>query len=239
MFLLEAFFSIHSYKTGSSVRSQLSPHPRSLCWLLIWALYPPLLLRVCAHSLHSTFTICKFLFDCLVCPISPSSLPGPGNQIPCWFCLLLITVLTWWEAWAVQSTHECSTYVCMHGCVRNTATHSPCLPQPFSDCLKSLCIHFSEQISSSWGNFLWNCPISRQMAFLILIAEEILPPSSPLSHFFLWVLFPRLPSILSWNIMFNLNRVRCIGTSHVYILCISHMNLEWILGTLGVGEEWI
>lgn len=126
MFLLEAFF--HLFLQGWLICqvSIVTTSKKPLLTTYMSSLSTLTTLKVCAHSLHNTFTVCKFLFDCLVCPLSPNSLPGPGNQIPCLFCLLLTTVLTWWEAWTAQSTHVCSAHVCMHGCVSSTTTHSQC-----------------------------------------------------------------------------------------------------------------
>lgn len=139
-----------------------------------------------------------------------------------------------------SSVHTCVQCTCVHAWLCEEHYHTQPMLTPALLRLSEIPLY-----SFFWANqvilrkLLMDCPISRQLAFLMLITEEILCPSSSLSHFFLWVLFPRLPPLLSWNIMFNLNRIRCIGTSHEYILCTSHMNLEWILGTPGGGEEWI
>lgn len=141
MFLLEAFFQL--FVQGwliLQVSAQISPLPRSISWLFTWALFPssPLSESVLIPFTALSQSVTTVLFDCLVCQLSPSSLLSPGNHIPCWFCLLLIPVPAWWEAWAAQLTCVCSAYECMCNLVRSSTTDSPCWAPSFSDCLRFL-----------------------------------------------------------------------------------------------------
>ena len=132
--------------------------------------------------------------------------------------------------------HVCTMPKC--ACVDPWGYHhtQPMLTPSPSMIAWDFCPHCSGHTSWLWENFLWDCPIFRQLAFLILIAERVLDPRSSPSHSLLCIAEPCSPDLHHSSPQipcFSLNTIRCLWAFHEY------MSLEWILGSLCDEEEQI
>ena len=119
-----------------------------------------------------------------------------------------------------RSTCVCGAQVCPCGCVRAPPHPTHADPQLFSVIAWDFCPHCSGHTSWFWENFQWDCPRSRQLALLILIAEKILDPHSPPSHSLLSVAESYSPGFYyayPQIACFSLNRIRCLCTFQEYM----------------------